>query len=48
LRGGIELYDLAADPAESTNVADRFPAEVSRLRNFLDSSHTPSPHWPDA
>lgn len=42
----IELYDLAADPAETTDVAARQPAAVAMLRAILDSSHQPSPHWP--
>lgn len=42
----IELYDLTADPAETTDVAAQHPAVVARLRAILDTSHQPSPHWP--
>lgn len=42
----LELYDLAADPTESTDVAVRHPKTVAKLRALLDSSHIPSPHWP--
>jgi len=42
----IELYDLVADPEESTNVAARHPETAAALRAILDSSHVPSPHWP--
>jgi arylsulfatase A-like enzyme len=31
------LYHLAADPAESENVADRRPGELARLRGHLDA-----------
>jgi arylsulfatase A-like enzyme len=30
-----EFYDLAADPGETTNVIDRFPQDVARLRAAL-------------
>ncbi len=30
--GRRELYDLAADPSEQTNVAEQYPAEVERLQ----------------
>jgi len=30
-----EFYDLAADPGETTNVIDRFPDDVERLRGAL-------------
>ena len=42
----VELYDLVADPTESTNVAARHPETVASLRGILDSAHIPSPHWP--
>ncbi len=32
-----ELYDLASDPHESNNLANRSPAEVTRLRQGLDA-----------
>jgi arylsulfatase len=32
-----ELYDLNADPAETTNVIERFPAEVAAMRAAYDT-----------
>jgi len=42
----VELYDLAADPAESRNVASEQPAIVARMRAILDREHVPDPAWP--
>ncbi|MFM8890489.1 MAG: sulfatase-like hydrolase/transferase [Planctomycetia bacterium] len=41
-----ELYDLAADPSEARNVADREPAVVARMEGILDAHHVPDPAWP--
>ena len=32
-----ELYDLAADPGETTDLADRRPADAKRLAGALDA-----------
>jgi arylsulfatase A-like enzyme len=32
-----EFYDLHADPGETTNVLEKFPADVARLRAALDA-----------
>ena len=37
-RGGIELFDLIADPQETRNVASENPEVVLRLRALLDAS----------
>jgi arylsulfatase A-like enzyme len=37
-----ELYDLAADPGEKTNVADRHPEILQSLMQIRDQSHTPA------
>ena len=42
----VELYDLAADPAETTNVARRHPEVVKRMTVILDREHVPHPDWP--
>ena len=44
--GPVELYDLATDPAEKTDVADARPAEVARLTAILDREHVPDAVWP--
>ena len=44
--GPMELYDLAADPSETTNVAGRNPAVAERMRTILDREHVPHPDWP--
>ncbi len=45
LTGEIELYDLAADPGETTNVAGRHPEIVGRIRSAMAESHRPDPNW---
>ena len=51
LVNGVELYDLQNDPAESTDVAKQYPAEVARLRQateewFRDVSATRNGYAP--
>ena len=41
-----ELYDLKADPAESTDVAAKHPDVVKRLEAILKAQHTPSADFP--
>ena len=42
----LELYDLVADPAESTDVAAVHPDVVERLTTDLEFSRTPSAFFP--
>ena len=42
----IELYDLAADAAEETNVAAQKPELVARAVELMIASHTPDENWP--
>jgi arylsulfatase A len=42
----LELFDLAKDPTETTNVAAQHPEVVARLQRLLAEQHTPSPLWP--
>lgn len=34
--GGVELFDLTADPREEHNLADKLPDEVTRLRALIE------------
>jgi arylsulfatase A-like enzyme len=36
-KGGVELFDLKADPFEKTNLADKHPERVKELRAKLDA-----------
>jgi arylsulfatase A len=42
----IELYDLKNDPAETNNVAARFPEVVKRFEDYLTKARTESVLWP--
>jgi len=39
--GNVELYDLASDPRERTNVAGANPAVVARIRAIMGAEHSP-------
>ncbi len=41
----IELYDLEADPFETSDIADRYPSVVEQIRAVMDS-RTESDHKP--
>jgi len=41
-----ELYDLARDPAETTDLAARHPEVVEKLLAIAQAQHTPSKIWP--
>jgi arylsulfatase len=44
--GRIELYNLAADSAETTDLASRHPDIVARLHDVMKREHVPSPVFP--
>ena len=44
--GAVELYDLAKDPTESTDVAAENPDVVARITAILDREHAADPKWP--
>ena len=41
-----ELYNLAADPTESTDVAAKNPEVLARLEKILREQHVPSAEFP--
>ena len=45
LDGPVELYDLARDVGETTNLADRHPEVVAQARALFQASRTPVPEW---
>jgi|GEM_PF-2232461 len=42
----IELYDLAADPAEARDVAAAHPELVARIETLFRTGRTEDPNWP--
>ena len=42
----LELYNLATDRAETTNVASKEAAIVERIEKYLATARTDSPGWP--
>jgi arylsulfatase len=41
-----ELYDLANDESETTNLAAKHPDVLARMENLLKEQHTPSADFP--
>ena len=44
--GGVELYDLAADPSESRDVASQHPDVVAKLSELMKQQHQKSAVFP--
>lgn len=42
----IELYDLAADPAEATDVADKHPDVIAKMEKIMREQHVNSADFP--
>ena len=42
----LELYDLAADPAERSDVAAAHPDVVKKIETYLATARTDNPEWP--
>ncbi|NNE90011.1 MAG: arylsulfatase [Verrucomicrobiales bacterium] len=43
--GSIQIYNLADDPGEETNLADKLPEKVARAREIFAEAHVDSPNW---
>lgn len=43
--GPIELYDLAADVGETTDVSGEHPGVVRQVEQIMDQAHIPDPQW---
>ncbi len=46
ITGNTELYDLATDIGETTNVATEHADVVHRLEQMMTEAHVPDPNWP--
>jgi hypothetical protein len=42
----IQLFNLATDPGETTDVAEGYPDIASKVAALLKSSRVPSPEFP--
>jgi len=42
----IELFDLAADPSETNNVAKKHPEIVKKIKELMTEAHISNPDWP--
>ncbi|MEM7143866.1 MAG: arylsulfatase [Verrucomicrobiota bacterium] len=45
--GPVELYDLAADLGETTNLAEQHPDLVAKAVTMMNNARTAHPDWPD-
>jgi arylsulfatase A-like enzyme len=44
--GALELYNLASDPSETTDVASQHPDITARITEYLKTARTPDEKWP--
>ena len=42
----VELYNLSKDPSEKTNIADKYPEIVNKIKQMMTEAHVPAPDWP--
>jgi arylsulfatase A len=45
-QAALELYDLAADPGERTNLAAQKSDLIAKAAALINSAHTDDPNWP--
>ena len=45
-QAALELYHLAADPGEKSNLAAQQPERVAKAAALMHSAHTDDPNWP--
>lgn len=45
IKGKIELYDLAADEKETTDISTKFPDVVKRIEKIMQREHVDSEDW---
>ena len=45
-QASIELYDLAKDPGETNNIADKHPELLEKAAALMKQNHSPSSDWP--
>jgi arylsulfatase A-like enzyme len=46
LDSAVELYDLASDIGEQTNVAGKHPEQTAKIDAYLKTARSDSPDWP--
>jgi arylsulfatase A-like enzyme len=44
--GAVSLYDLLSDPQQSVDLSSQFPEMTQKLKDYMESQHTPSDVWP--
>jgi arylsulfatase A-like enzyme len=44
--GSVQLYDLAKDPGEESDLAEQYPEVVERAEKLLAEARTEHPEWP--
>ncbi|MCC5937130.1 MAG: sulfatase-like hydrolase/transferase [Lunatimonas sp.] len=42
----MELYDLAQDISESSDISDQYPELVRKMEDIVQKEHVPNPHFP--
>lgn len=45
-KGKLELYNLRIDMGETTDVADKYPELIARIKKYMETAHTPSRLFP--